>query len=123
MCDPYAQPKHLYTIVNRVIITRVVRVVILTMKVISMIYEQELCEKKIQGIEFKFTLCLYLKVSKLEIDGNPVYVQDVDIAQIVRAIMTSSTVLEVAKGVTNTWTEEDIKATISERMRVTAGVL
>ena len=91
--------------------------------VISMIYEQELCEKKIQGIEFKFTLCLYLKVSKLEIDGNPVYVQDVDIAQIVRAIMTSSTVLEVAKGVTNTWTEEDIKATISERMRVTAGVL
>lgn len=88
-----------------------------------MIYEQVLCENKIQGIEFKLTLCLYLKVSKLEIDGEPVWIQDVDIAQVVRAIMTNSTVIGFAKSVNDVWNEDDIKATVSERMKINAGVI
>lgn len=73
-----------------------------------MIYEQVLCEKKIQDIEFKLTLCLYLKISKLEINEEEVWIQDVDVAQIIRAIMTSTTVYEFKKGIDNVWNEFDI---------------
>ena len=85
--------------------------------------KQILCENEIQGIEFKLTLLLFIKVSKLEINGESVLIQDVDIAQTVRAIMTSHSVLSFASEITGVWNDDEIKQIISEIMKETAGVI
>lgn len=76
----------------------------------------KLCESEIQGIPFSVWISCAnnLKVSKVEINGDSAFVQDVDLAQIIRAVMTSETVLDFEMGIKGVWTEDQIKGVLKE---------
>ena len=82
--------------------------------VISMM--QKLAHNKIQGFDFDLSIALSEshKFSKLEINGDPVFIEDVDVAQYIRAVLMSETVLDFELAIRDTWTEEQVKGVLNK---------
>lgn len=67
-----------------------------------------LVNKKFDNVEFDVEIALNQKVCILRWNGNPFFFEDVDLAQVIRAVKNSSDVAEVADGLKGIWREDEI---------------
>ena len=73
-----------------------------------------LIQDEIDGVEFEVTIAPNVKVCKLYIDGVDVFVSDVDLAQVIRAIINSDDLYEVRDAVKGVWRDEVIIAILND---------
>ena len=73
-----------------------------------------LIQDEIDGVEFEVTIAPNVKVCKLYIDGVDVFVSDVDLAQVIRAIIHSDDLYEVRDAVKGVWRDEVIIAILND---------
>ena len=64
--------------------------------------------KKINDVEFDVEIALNQKVCILRWNGNPFFFEDVDLAQVIRAVQNSTEVAEVADNLKGIWREDKI---------------
>ena len=83
-------------------------------EMISMSYYITVFKKEIEGVEFELRTAQYVQLSKLLINGEPVFVQDVDIAEIIRAINNYDTLYFIRDEFKGIWGEEQIIELINE---------
>jgi len=74
----------------------------------------KLIQDEIDGVEFEVTIAPNVKVCKLYIDGVDVFVSDVDLAQVIRAIINSDDLYEVRDAVKGVWRDEVIIAILND---------
>lgn len=98
--------KHLYMRVNIIDTMKCIQsMTVIHLEMISMILVES---KKINDVEFDVEIALNQKVCILRWNGNPFFFEDVDLAQVIRAVKNSSDVAEVADGLKGIWREDKI---------------
>ena len=73
----------------------------------------KLIEDVIDEVEFQVIIAPNVKVCKLYIDGVDVFVSDVDLAQVIRAIINSDDLYEVRDAVEGVWRDDVIIAILN----------
>lgn len=75
-----------------------------------------LLTKIINGVEFEVDTAVDFEVSALRINGDAFFVQDVDLAQILRAVHSSDDLHDLKNGVKGVWREKELQSLINRMM-------
>ena len=65
-----------------------------------------LLQDEIDGVEFEVIIAPNVKVCKLLINGEDLFISDVDLAQVIRAIINSDDLYEVRDAIKGIWRDE-----------------
>lgn len=68
---------------------------------------------EIDGVEFQVTIAPNVKVCKLYIDGDDVFVSDVDLAQVIRAIINSDDLYDVREAMQGIWRDDVVTSILN----------
>ena len=69
-------------------------------------FPTKLVEDVIDEVEFQVIIAPNVKVCKLVVEGQDCFISDVDLAQVIRAIINSDNLFEVREGLRGIWREE-----------------
>jgi hypothetical protein len=74
----------------------------------TQVTQVKLIEDEIDGVEFEIVIAPHCKVAKLYINGVDWFISDVDLAQIIRAVINSDDIYEVIDAVKGVWRDDDL---------------
>lgn len=66
-------------------------------------------KKTIDGVDLEVDVCGFADISECSIDGIRWYIQDVDLAQVIRGIASSETLYEFRDAVEGIWGDEEFQ--------------